>query len=121
MAREFGVATTAVAFSAVWAADRFLEPSSAGAAFIAPNSQQPGRAGFKHVQAVVGAPSEFVSQPATSACAALGATGLLAFGMGYGALMGLSRGLFRGRRAGTARRAADLEVAEKTETKPVSY
>mmetsp|Transcript_80421 Transcript_80421/g.253885 ORF Transcript_80421/g.253885 Transcript_80421/m.253885 type:complete len:376 (+) Transcript_80421:66-1193(+) len=127
MTRDFGLATTAIAVSAVWAADRFLERSGAGSAFVAPGPQQPGRAGFHHAQVVQGVQAEgdAVSQPAATARAALGAGGLLAFGAGYGALSALVRGVSsaRGRGARAPRRAegSDIEVAEKTETKPVSY
>uniref|UniRef100_A0A7S4T2Y2 PSI subunit V n=1 Tax=Alexandrium monilatum TaxID=311494 RepID=A0A7S4T2Y2_9DINO len=123
MTRDFGLATTTIAVSAVWAADRFLAPAQAGTTFVAPGGQQPGRAAFGHEQAVQGAPVDVISQPAAVASAALGTKGLLAFGMGYGALAALVRGAagVRARRARVSRQAADIEVKEKTETKPVSY
>jgi len=126
MAREFGLATTAVAVSAVLAADHILKPAGAGPAFVASGVQQQlGRSGFHHAQVAHGDLSDVLSQPAVSARAALGAKGLLAFGMGYGALTALVRGASsaRDRRPRAARPAAsgDIEVAEKTETKPVSY
>jgi len=108
--------------SAVWAADQVLAPS--GAAFVAPGGRQ-GHGGFKQARAVQGTPAGVASQPAAAAHAALGAKGLLAFGMGYGALTAVARAAAsaRARRGGVSRKAegGDIEVAEKTETKPVSY
>jgi len=120
MARDFGIATTAIAMSAVLAADHILEP--AGSAFVAPGAQQPVRHSVQTAQV----PQHGVNiQPAAAAHAALGAKGLFAFGMGYGALAALVRTAtsMRGRRARTTRQAegGDIAVAEKTETKPVSY
>lgn len=48
---------------------------------------------------------------------ALGAKGLLCYGMSFGLILAVGRGLGRN----VARKAADIEVAEKTETKVVPY
>jgi len=46
---------------------------------------------------------------------------LLCYGMSFGVLLALGRGISRQASSRMARRAADIEVAEKTETKPVAY
>jgi len=46
---------------------------------------------------------------------------LLCYGMSFGVLLALGRGISRQASSHMARRAADIEVAEKTETKPVAY
>jgi len=73
-------------------------------------------------QVAPGAPSAAPAPPAAAAAErALGTTSLLAFGMGYGALAALVRGAARGRRTARCAEAGGIEVAEKTESKPVSY
>eukprot|EP00416_Gambierdiscus_australes_P033190 CAMPEP_0171094380 /NCGR_PEP_ID=MMETSP0766_2-20121228/40954_1 /TAXON_ID=439317 /ORGANISM="Gambierdiscus australes, Strain CAWD 149" /LENGTH=147 /DNA_ID=CAMNT_0011553001 /DNA_START=63 /DNA_END=502 /DNA_ORIENTATION=+ len=114
MARDFGIATTAVALSAVWAADRILESGEQGVAFITSGGQQQGQTPLQRTL-----PVSTATAPAVNGASELGAKGLMAFGVGYGALAALTRGV--GRRVRTARRAEGIEVAEKTETKPVSY
>eukprot|EP00416_Gambierdiscus_australes_P030226 CAMPEP_0171091778 /NCGR_PEP_ID=MMETSP0766_2-20121228/35317_1 /TAXON_ID=439317 /ORGANISM="Gambierdiscus australes, Strain CAWD 149" /LENGTH=175 /DNA_ID=CAMNT_0011549941 /DNA_START=68 /DNA_END=592 /DNA_ORIENTATION=+ len=109
-ARDFGIATTAVALSAVWAANRALDSGEGGVAFVTPSGQRRGQVAH-HGQAL--------GSISITRASDLGTRGLLAFGMGYGALAALACGASR--RPRTSRRAEEIEVAEKTETKPVSY
>merc|ERR1719215_957035 len=52
---------------------------------------------------------------------ALGSKGLVGFGMGFGVMVAAARGVARSTKRRVARRAAEIDVAEKTETKPLPY
>jgi len=113
-----GVTTLMVAL-AVCAASRWCSApqSDAFASVRAPPAALSGPAAHA-LNAADGAPAA----PAASLRAALGANGLLCYGMGFGVLLALGRGVSRQASGNkVARRAADIEVAEKTETKPVAY
>jgi len=123
MSRDFGIATTAIAVSAILVADRIMEPAESGPAFVTPGAKRTGHSAFHHAQTAQGAHGNIISQPVAAARAALGAKGLLTFGAGYGALTALVRGVASKRSRRTKRQAEgkDIEVAVKTETKPVTY
>merc|ERR1719277_2374038 len=62
-----------------------------------------------------------LDRPAATLNEVLGAKGLVAFGMGFGTMVAAARGVARSGRRRTTRRAAEIDVAEKTETKPLPY
>merc|ERR1719277_766146 len=62
-----------------------------------------------------------LDRPAATLNEVLGAKGLVGFGMGFGAMVAAVRGVTRSTGRRVARRAADIDVAEKTETKPIPY
>merc|ERR1719277_915655 len=62
-----------------------------------------------------------LDRPAATLQEALGAKGLVGFGMGFGVMVAAARGVARSTKRRVVRRAADIDVAEKTETKPLPY
>jgi len=115
MAREYACATTAAAVSAAWAAASVLGPGDASAFTLGPVSR--AQVGSRPEGALQGA-----AGGRAAAHAAPAATGLLGYGACFGAAAALVRSAgSRASRRRTATRAAEIAVAEKTETKPSSY
>jgi len=123
--RAYVGVTTALALFAVWAAGEVLDPTTSwpfvpalGRHAQGPLSQQ---VHASDSPAWKGATS-VVDRPLAAMHATLGTGGLLAFGLGFGVVAAMVRRA-GGRRLsrGVSLRAADIEVAEKTETKPVAY
>lgn len=113
--KDFALATTGSAVAAVWAANACLEGGTA--AFI-PGLAQSQTAPLT-TQTQVAARAEaasFASQPATVMRAALGAKGLMGFGMGFGAMAALVRGSTKRTGRRTARQAGEAEI-QKSEVK----
>mmetsp|Transcript_6970 Transcript_6970/g.22433 ORF Transcript_6970/g.22433 Transcript_6970/m.22433 type:complete len:373 (-) Transcript_6970:92-1210(-) len=109
--------TTAAALAAAWASSCAGRPGSA--AFVPGSAPQP----WLQAQGVRPNAQEPPQAAAGEAPQAPGARSLLAFGATFGVLSALARGATGAPRARAPRRAAEggIEVAEKTESKPVSY
>jgi len=112
---EFVATTTALTLSAVGAANYLLAPDS-HAFTVAVSGQRPPASAH-------GLQGQELRRPAINLQDELGTKGLVGFGMGFGAMMAAARGVARAgsKRRGTARRAAEIDVAEKSETKPLPY
>jgi len=125
--REFVGMTTGLVLLAVYVANSYLVLDSS--AFVTSHGQQkPHELGRldAHISAreALGHTSP-LGRPAAALHEALGVKGLLGFGLGFGLLAATARGLGRGG-AGAGpgrvpRRAAEIDVVEKTETKPLPY
>jgi photosystem I subunit 11 len=114
---DFLTTTTALTVSAVGAANYFLGDSQAFAVAHGQRSQAAPRPGTQALE------QGKVSQSTASLHEALGSKGLVGFGMGFGAMVAVTRGVARSSKRRVARRAekAEIDVAEKTETKPLPY
>eukprot|EP00443_Scrippsiella_acuminata_P099903 CAMPEP_0115610014 /NCGR_PEP_ID=MMETSP0272-20121206/19809_1 /TAXON_ID=71861 /ORGANISM="Scrippsiella trochoidea, Strain CCMP3099" /LENGTH=118 /DNA_ID=CAMNT_0003045723 /DNA_START=88 /DNA_END=440 /DNA_ORIENTATION=+ len=109
---EFAATTTALTLSAVGAANYIFGMDSQ--TFTVAHGQRHQALHHQGAQGVL-------DRPAVALKDSLGAQGLVGFGMGFGAMVAAARGFARSSKRRVARRAADIDVAEKTETKPLPY
>jgi len=123
MNRDFAGVTTVLTVTAIGAASYLRESGETGTAFVPTG----GRAGGRLAQRQLKAAGRSGAQPAADGSLGLSSAGLVGYGMGFGVLTTVVRcaciRVAAGRRR-VARRAeggSDIQVAEKTETKPVSY
>lgn len=120
--RDFLSVSTALVLLAVWAGDVLLAPRDSDTAFIPSQGQQQQLRPLQASHGLAQEPSPYaVPRPLAAVRESLGAKGLIGYGMAFGVLVAMVRGA--GSRSATRApmRAADIEVAEQTEYKPIPY
>jgi len=115
---DFIATTTALTLSAVGTANYLLSQDSQ--AFVTALGHRPSTLPTQAAHELVNAGSP-MGRPAATLQEAMGAKGLVAFGMGFGTMVAAAQGIARSGRRRTIRRAAEIDVVEKTETKPLPY
>eukprot|EP00421_Protoceratium_reticulatum_P023180 CAMPEP_0168396292 /NCGR_PEP_ID=MMETSP0228-20121227/20476_1 /TAXON_ID=133427 /ORGANISM="Protoceratium reticulatum, Strain CCCM 535 (=CCMP 1889)" /LENGTH=178 /DNA_ID=CAMNT_0008409735 /DNA_START=40 /DNA_END=572 /DNA_ORIENTATION=+ len=127
MERLFCGITTLLALLSVWVAGVLLAPAESGA-FVGGRGPLAGNLPHQAETPVFQnrhyAASSAADGPAGVARNTMGVTGLLGFGMCFGASLAILRGASSrtpSQRVSVQAQGSDIEVAEKTETKPVSY
>lgn len=120
--REYVGISTLCVLGAVWVADMFLPQQGAGA-FTAGSGRQPHQLQRQRSLAARDTSIESIDMPSTAPLnSSVSANGLLGFGLCFGVLAGMVRGVSRAAGSQIARRAeGEIAVADKTETKPLKY